>query len=173
MSETSAERLLGVEIRAGDTPVDASGDGTDNPVCEAYTEIMDTAVESDEYIPTLFRFGSCSGRFVTVRLPRQEYLHFCEAKVFSEEKATRYVVEPQVAQGCPAPLRDGDGNPSCAATAGETEEQAYVRAFMEGPIDCGGNGFFCRMTNSDAGVDGGMTGTPGDELYKNHNFGYW
>eukprot|EP00873_Tetraselmis_striata_P044829 jgi/Tetstr1/465093/TSEL_009821.t1 len=181
--DNGAERLLGVEIRAGDNEVAPDGEGTDNEVCEHYAEdddpnAGDESIDDDDYVPTRFRFANCTGQYITVRLPRQEFLSFCEAMVFAEEKTTKYFLKPVVPadeQGqpaCPEPLKDAEGNPSCTPKDGESQDQAFVRAFMEGPINCDGKGFFCRMKEDHAGIDGGVTGTPGDQLLANRNFGY-
>eukprot|EP00193_Tetraselmis_chui_P005188 CAMPEP_0177767740 /NCGR_PEP_ID=MMETSP0491_2-20121128/9306_1 /TAXON_ID=63592 /ORGANISM="Tetraselmis chuii, Strain PLY429" /LENGTH=556 /DNA_ID=CAMNT_0019284415 /DNA_START=184 /DNA_END=1854 /DNA_ORIENTATION=+ len=181
--DDGAERLLGVEIRAGDNEVDSDGDGTDNEVCEHYAEdddptAGDESINDDDYIPTRFRFANCTGKYVTVRLPTREYLSICEVMVFSNDKPTQYTLDPVLptsddgATLCPAPLADEDGNPSCEPKDGETQDQAYVRAYMEGPINCGGKGFFCRMKEDHAGIEGGVTGTPGDQLLNNRNYGY-
>eukprot|EP00873_Tetraselmis_striata_P033561 jgi/Tetstr1/453825/TSEL_040776.t1 len=181
--DNGVDRLLGVEIRAGDNEVAPDGDGIDNEVCEHYAEdddpnAGDESINDDDYVPTRFRFANCTGQYVTVRLPRQEYLNFCEAMVFAEEKTTKYFLKPAVPATdagepmCPDPLRDAEGNPSCTPKDGESQDQAFVRAFMEGPINCGGKGFFCRMKEDHAGIDRGVTGTPGDQLLANRNFGY-
>lgn len=162
------KRLNGVEIRVGNKPVNGAGD--QNALCTTTSDddYVHTYPGEEPYFPTLFRCDDSKGRYVTVRLATGQPLHICEALVFGEEKKDQYIIQPRVPEeGCPAPLAA-----ACKPEAGETREQAQVRAYMEGPIDCGGLGFFCRMKKDSAGTMRGMTGGPGDDFVNNENFGY-
>ena len=92
--------------------------------------------------------------------------------VFDFEKKPKTILKPRLLGdgACPEPLRS-----ACESYKDQdmSEQDAILKAFMEGPVDCGGMGFFCRMKEDPAGIGGGMTGTPGDQLVNNRNYGYW
>ena len=168
------DRLLGVEIRVGNETVTGSGD--QNPLClSEYSEYYEMDEDNNmgyTVVPTLFRCDNSTGRYVTVRLPRREYLHICEVMIFDEPQETQYVIQPQVDadEGCKGPLKEACDQ---YKDDGMSDAAAHVKAFMEGPINCGDKGFFCRMKKDPAGKNGGMTGTPGDDFVGNENYGYW
>lgn len=166
--DMNSEYLQGVEIRVGNKKVSADGDGLENPLCNhtSSTEFVYSHPGETPYYPTLFRCDNSVGRYVTVRLATGKALSFCEAMVFSEEKGDQYIMKPDVKDGCPKPLED-----ACVPLEGETQDHAYIRAFMEGPPKCDDKGFFCRILQDPAGR-GGMTGGPGDDFVGNENFGY-
>ncbi|NP_001106403.1 uncharacterized protein LOC100127564 precursor [Xenopus tropicalis] len=67
-----SERLLGAEIRVGD-----SADNK-NPVCATVNDVSQTTLT--------FCCKGMLGRFVSVVIPgRSEFLHFCEVEVYAEE----------------------------------------------------------------------------------------
>ena len=152
-------------MRVGD--VDVSGNGDNNTAfCSAI------GYSDDGQVKTVFRC-STPGRYVTLRLAASDVpLTICELMVFDFEKEPETILKPHLlANGdCPAPLRG-----ACEANKAQQMDAtaAAVKAFMEGPIDCGEMGFFCRMKADPAGIAGGMTGTPGDEFVNNRNYGYW
>ena len=175
LDSNKARDLEGVEIRVGNETVSEAGD--QNPLCTYNgTEFVYEYPGETPYYPTLFRCDDSIGRFVTVRIATGKQLQVCEVMVFSEDKADEWVMKPHLiddgegGQQCPSPLLE---TCNAHAAAGMGANDAAVKAFMEGPIDCGGKGFFCRVKKDPAGKNGGMTGGPGDDFVGNENFGYW
>ena len=80
-------------------------------------------------------------------------------------------LKPRVAAdgACPGPLAG-----ACAEyeSQGMSKEDAALKAFMEGPVACE-KGFWCKVQPDEAGINGGMTGTFGDDFYGNENFAFW
>lgn len=126
---------------------------------------------------TLFRVDAKAARYVKIQ--RRDYgaLRLCEVEIFNVEPSMAYVVPEGVTQAaisntpvsCPPvghPLRDACLSNLAGGQKGNAA-MALVKASMEGPINCGGKGFFCRMKS-----DPYFSGTPGDQLYNNYNFGY-
>lgn len=163
-----SERLKGVEVRVGNER--PFGPGDQNPLCthETDVEFVYSYPGETPYYPTLFRCDNSAGRYVSVRLATGKHLNVCEVMVFDTEKEDQYILKPSVPLdgSCPSPLAE-----ACIQKEGETKEQAHVRAYMEGPPNCGDKGFFCRILQDPAGR-GGMTGGPGDVFVGNENFGY-
>ncbi|XP_060135414.1 uncharacterized protein LOC118091141 [Zootoca vivipara] len=82
-----AQRLNGAEIRVGDS---AERGGTTNPRCATISSLG--AGETDT-----FNCESSTGQFVTVTLPRKDYLTLCEVQVFGqkiESTATKWKLSP-------------------------------------------------------------------------------
>ena len=176
--DTNTKDLEGVEIRVGNETV--TDGGAQNPLC-TYDgpEFVYEYPGETPYYPTLFRCDDSIGRFLTVRLATGKHLQVCEVMVFSEDKADEWIMKPKLVvdsnnaagrKQCPPPLLE-----TCNAheAAGMSTNDAAVKAFMEGPIDCGDKGFFCRVKKDPAGKNGGMTGGPDDDFVGNENFGYW
>jgi hypothetical protein len=175
LDSDKAKDLKGVEVRVGNISV--SGNGNQNPLCtHDGPEYINEYPGETPFYPTLFRCDNSVGRFVTIRLATGKQLMICEAMVFSEEKEDQWIIKPNLVDDgagglqCPPPLLD-----TCKEheANGMDTDDAAVKAFMEGPIDCGDRGFFCRMIKDPAGKNGGMTGGPSDDSVGNENFGYW
>uniref|UniRef100_A0A670J2C1 Fucolectin tachylectin-4 pentraxin-1 domain-containing protein n=1 Tax=Podarcis muralis TaxID=64176 RepID=A0A670J2C1_PODMU len=70
-----AQRLNGAEIRVGDS---AERGGTTNPRCATIGSLGAGKTDS-------FNCEASKGRYVTVTLPRKEYLTLCEVQVFGRK----------------------------------------------------------------------------------------
>lgn len=134
---------------------------------------MTTRISGD-YSPNLLVY-SCTGvsaQYVTLRLINLNVpLTICEAMVFDFNKKPTSILSPVLADygACPSPLAG-----ACEAyeSQGMAAQEAAIKAFMEGPIACE-KGFFCRMKAIPAGIEGGITGSEGDQFANNRNYGYW
>ncbi|XP_077349871.1 pentraxin fusion protein-like [Lithobates pipiens] len=70
-SDAAMERLMGAEVRIGNSPVNK------NPVCGTVTQITDPT--------TTFSCNGMEGRYVSVVIPgRSEYLTICELEVYGD-----------------------------------------------------------------------------------------
>lgn len=163
-----SERLIGAQVFVGDADPQSGDVTTNSTLCGEPADGV--AVEQPQ---SVFDCSiSTSGRYITVRLPEPGVpLSLCEVVVFSEPTEPETILEPHLNSdsSCPGPLA-----PACETYVEEglSAEDAALKAFMEGPVDCGGLGFFCLMSQDPAGVDGGMTGTPGDQFINNRNVGF-
>lgn len=168
-----AEYLDNIEIHVGNT--EPKGKGTQNAVCaRASPEQHNPDRDS---LPSVRIFhcdgGALVGRYVTVATTAgSEALQMCEVMVFGPEKEADSIMQPVLLPNgeCPAPLAAACQDNKAQGTM--SDEQAVIKAFAEGPIECD-KGFFCRVTADPAGINGGTTGSYGDRLTDNNNFGYW
>mmetsp|Transcript_34866 Transcript_34866/g.82716 ORF Transcript_34866/g.82716 Transcript_34866/m.82716 type:complete len:575 (-) Transcript_34866:348-2072(-) len=114
-----------------------------------------------------------------IRIQRNSWgsLRLCEVQVFSTEPSLSYIVPDIVSASevgepaCPPaghPLHNACQQHSSSDSGSQlTPAMAIVKSYMEGPLDCGGKGFFCRMK-----TDPYFSGTPRDVLHDNYNYGY-
>lgn len=164
---TFIERLNGAEIYIGDVDP-KTGNATANKVCDEPQS--DDDIEQPQI---MFQCSTSRGRYLIVRLPEAGVpLTLCEVLVFSNPTEPTTILDPHLnADGsCPDPL---DAACKQYEEEGMNRDDAAVKAFMEGPVDCGDMGFFCMMQQDPAGITGGVTGTPGDQFINNRNFGFW
>eukprot|EP00873_Tetraselmis_striata_P042223 jgi/Tetstr1/462487/TSEL_007478.t1 len=122
----------------------------------------------------IFRVDA-DARFVRVLRNGWGMLNICEVEVYAIEPTVSYSVPQLVidAANAGAPVACSDAGPLAQACEDKLETynndaaMALAAATMEGPIDCGGRGFFCRMKKDEY-----FSGTPYDQLYNNYNYGY-
>uniref|UniRef100_A0A061SE82 Fucolectin tachylectin-4 pentraxin-1 domain-containing protein n=1 Tax=Tetraselmis sp. GSL018 TaxID=582737 RepID=A0A061SE82_9CHLO len=125
---------------------------------------------------TLFRVDVLA-RYIRIQRNSWGSLRLCEVQVYTTEPTLSYIVPDHVSATAPGePSCPPAGHPLHAACLQYlnaedgtlfTPAMALVKAYMAGPLDCGGKGFFCRMK-----TDSYFSGTPRDALHNNYNYGY-